>query len=686
MLESDIASLLPLSSLWAETTGSPEVLIAVLDGPADLSHPCFAGASLRSLGEDSGAGGGTAAQHGTHVASVIFAQHTQSAEAVQGIAPRCAGLLVPIFDNKEDGSIVPCSEIRLASALLDVLREAERLFPGKDTLPLIINISGGQFSRSGQGHPLLVDAVKKCAAKNALIVAAAGNEGCDCLHVPGSLPSVLAVGAMDADGAPLPMSNWGSAYQTQGILAPGQSIRGAQPGGGFAASSGTSFAAPVVSGVAALLLSLQLKLGRQPDPQLVRKAILVSVLPCDQSKTSDCRLYLAGVLNIEGAMSIISKGERSMAEQSEVLETLPDDAGAMPDAEAMQPEEVVMSSAAAETAITTINDKESEGVNMAQEPAKSKCGCGQEKWSDKFVYAIGRLEVDFVNQARQDSLQFHSQVNNKRHLPITQPINLLRYLLGWKETAVDGKTIPYDQHMYDAKSIYWTLWQNGTPIYVVQPMGPFAEDAYKELVSFYAAEQLSNAASRPEIAALNLERITTEERENFLQEAVELVAISGVIVGEARLSTGEVLPVVVPHMRGAAAWSIKKLCKELAVLFVGLPNEVIEQLLVRLYEETRNFGITPEERAVNYAATNVFGILDVAKMLPGLSIEQKWELDGVQANRSVVARSGSECYDVEVAFYNPDNLNQARRIAVVTVDVSDVVPVTIGRARHFSRR
>lgn len=88
MLESDIASLLPLSSLWAETTGSPEVLIAVLDSPADLSHPCFAGASLRSLGSEDA-----------------------SAEAVQGIAPRCAGL------------IIHSSEIKLASAILQAVRK-----------------------------------------------------------------------------------------------------------------------------------------------------------------------------------------------------------------------------------------------------------------------------------------------------------------------------------------------------------------------------------------------------------------------------------------------------------------------------------------------------------------------------------------------------------------------------------
>ena len=92
-------------------------------------------------------------------------------------------------------------------------------------------------------------------------VAAAGNNGCDCLHVPAALPAVLAVGAMDAHGHPLEFSNWGKAYQTQGILAPGKDITGAKSGGGTVQLSGTSFATPIVAGVAALLLSLQVQRG-----------------------------------------------------------------------------------------------------------------------------------------------------------------------------------------------------------------------------------------------------------------------------------------------------------------------------------------------------------------------------------------------------------------------------------------
>ena len=64
-----------------------------------------------------------------------------------------------------------------------------------------------------------------------LIVAAAGNNGCQCLHLPAALPTVLAVGAMDAQGLPLGSSNWGDAYQNEGILAPGEKVFGAVPGG-----------------------------------------------------------------------------------------------------------------------------------------------------------------------------------------------------------------------------------------------------------------------------------------------------------------------------------------------------------------------------------------------------------------------------------------------------------------------
>jgi cyanobactin maturation PatA/PatG family protease len=128
----------------------------------------------------------------------------------------------------------------------------------------VINISGGQLTPSGEPEPILAQAIESCKRHNVLIVAAAGNDGCECLHVPAAAPSVLAVGAMDHHGSPLVSSNWGDAYRTQGILAPGVDVLGAVPGGGTVHKSGTSFATPFVSGLIGLLASLDRREGREP--------------------------------------------------------------------------------------------------------------------------------------------------------------------------------------------------------------------------------------------------------------------------------------------------------------------------------------------------------------------------------------------------------------------------------------
>ena len=115
-----------LSAVWAETLGEPIVCVAVLDGPVDLEHSCFAGASIKLLETlvcntpDSG----PASQHGTHVASVLFGRHDGP---VAGIVPNCRGLIVPVFASGADGRVIPCSQVDLAQRFSKQHRPGRRL-------------------------------------------------------------------------------------------------------------------------------------------------------------------------------------------------------------------------------------------------------------------------------------------------------------------------------------------------------------------------------------------------------------------------------------------------------------------------------------------------------------------------------------------------------------------------------
>jgi len=111
-----------IESLWLKTLGDPRICVAVLDGDVDQSHPCFHQARLTRIPTliPSVSNQGFATQHGTHVASIIFGQHGGS---VQGIAPRCRGLIVPIFSDGQGDKLAPCSQIDLARAITQAVEQ-----------------------------------------------------------------------------------------------------------------------------------------------------------------------------------------------------------------------------------------------------------------------------------------------------------------------------------------------------------------------------------------------------------------------------------------------------------------------------------------------------------------------------------------------------------------------------------
>lgn len=684
-----------LRSLWPETTGDPRICVAVLDGPVDGSHPCFSAARLTPIETiaTAAAGNDPATRHGTHVASVIFGRHGSS---VPGVAPGCRGLIVPIYSPRQ-GDVRFCTQLDLARAInLAVIHGAH-----------IINVSGGEFAPGAEAEPLLAQAIRRCSESGVLIVAAAGNNGCACVHVPAAVPSVLAVGAMNAAGMPLEFSNWGEAYLEQGILAPGENILGAVPGGGVAYRTGTSFAAAVVSGIAALLMSVQLARGEKPDAKRVRAAILAGARPCEPGVGTDCRRLLAGRLSLGAAYALLAaerKGAAAEADSSSGVKA-PADAtlvtwrgSAYP---AASPAEGLQASGASETTTDVIPAHPTIGPGVAihinHQPTKrgghmssqefietapadaanmipsiavatediagrpdidsgaqeataaavlpsaieAACSCESgESAGPALAYVLGQIGYDFGTESRRD--QFLQLTKRNVH----DPRELLAYL---------------EKDPASAASVFWTLSLDTTVVYAVVPYGPFASVAYERLRKALGAQ---------------------------LTEGAERVSVPGLVKGSVRLLNGQTVPVLYPDVRGLYSWHTPALIKATvgeapkgdAAAAHAQKAEGIRNFLERVYYEVRNLGITPQERSMNYAATNAFQLEFIYKdaVLNGL------KLDNIGVERSPICRPGSDCWDVKLIFFNPARrLDQARHVYRFTVDVSEVIPVTVGAVRHW---
>ena len=265
--ESREAIFLPEAHRWSQ--GDERVTIAVLDSGVCLTHPELSGMLLPGYdfvdilnGADEFLGDAVEADpdptdevgHGTHVAGIVAAKGKNMPE---GVAPLCRILPVRVLGALRQG------ERRVGAGLIDNINIALKW--AVDNGADIINMSFG-IKHEGGGLPHR-EVVEYALSQGATLVAATGNDGQDALYYPGALPGVIAVGAAESDGEKASFSTYGPQVT---LVAPGTEVFSAYREDGYAYASGTSQAAPFVSGAAALLKSYALERGghRLSDQQI----------------------------------------------------------------------------------------------------------------------------------------------------------------------------------------------------------------------------------------------------------------------------------------------------------------------------------------------------------------------------------------------------------------------------------
>ncbi len=241
-LQSDYLSPLRVEAAWDVTTGAG-VTIAVVDTGVDLDHPDLAGRLVPGYDfvnddatpqDDNG--------HGTLVAGTAAATGNNGV-GVSGVAPAATIMPVKVLDADGGGNDVDISA--------GITWAADH---GAD----VVNLS-----LAGPGNSaMLAAAVAYARSVGVVVVAATGNAGVDIPYYPAASPGVVSVGATGDDGSAAWFSNRGAYVD---VAAPGLAVVSTALDDTYDDASGTSLAAPIVAGIAALV--------RAHEPGLTEAAV-----------------------------------------------------------------------------------------------------------------------------------------------------------------------------------------------------------------------------------------------------------------------------------------------------------------------------------------------------------------------------------------------------------------------------
>ncbi|MFE0156382.1 S8 family serine peptidase [Nonomuraea sp. NPDC059007] len=232
---------------WKVSRGEG-VLVAVLDTGVDARHPDLAGAVVE--GPDlTGPVRGPArtGHHGTAMASLIAGRGHSGGRGVVGVAPAARVLSVRVTLENDDPLR---GKQRATAGGGDALAQGIRYAVDRGARVVSMSLGGG--SGSWEGSAAEEEAVQYAISRGAVLVASSGNDGDDAnrKNFPAAYPGVIAVGAVDKR---MRVPRFSNRQDYLSVVAPGTGIVSADGPDGYVVGDGTSSAAAMVAGIAALV-------------------------------------------------------------------------------------------------------------------------------------------------------------------------------------------------------------------------------------------------------------------------------------------------------------------------------------------------------------------------------------------------------------------------------------------------
>mgnify|MGYP004491174153 FL=1 len=259
---------------WNEGYMGDDIIIGVVDSGVQPDHPDLAVNLLPSVCYLDGVSAETDTfGHGTFVAGMLAA--AGNGIGTIGVAPKAKVKPLKCFESGVETTVSMA-----APAILDAVDKYGCR---------ILNLSFG----APKASQTLKNAIDYAIGKGCIVVAAVGNDGNAELNYPAAYPGVIGVGSVNASKA---VSSFSQRNESVKLVAPGEQVVSTYTGSRYGSWEGTSFAAPLVSGAAALLLGADDTLGPgEMSALLTRSAVR---LGNETYSTS----YGYGLLNIGRAL------------------------------------------------------------------------------------------------------------------------------------------------------------------------------------------------------------------------------------------------------------------------------------------------------------------------------------------------------------------------------------------------